>query len=155
MATLYVSEFSALGRGSNNIAPIAALPALASQTVAIGGASTASAAFNGGTSYIRVHTDVVCSIAAGSAAGVLSTGDGPAMDANSWGIASGFDAAGRSIVRNSAALVSDALATSSRADCYLGRDGSNTAYGDGHYDFLAISPYRLSDARLTALAVPA
>lgn len=40
-------------------------PAVAEQTVAIGGASAQSAAFNAATKIIRVHTDAICSIKVG------------------------------------------------------------------------------------------
>ena len=71
MATLYVTEFKVLniaprGWGSQQFIPFAAQPPLAEQTVAIGGTSTASNAFNAGTSYVRLHTDAICSIEFGA-----------------------------------------------------------------------------------------
>jgi len=66
MATLYIAEYPApkLVQGSYFQAPKD--PPLAEQTVAIGGASTQSAAFNTKTRLIRIHTDAICSIAVGS-----------------------------------------------------------------------------------------
>jgi hypothetical protein len=64
MATLYISEFAY--RGSVEGQPLAAVaktPPHAEQTVAIGGGSLASTAFNAATSVVRIHTDSVCSIA--------------------------------------------------------------------------------------------
>jgi len=64
MATLYVAEFE---RPRNQWVNIANAPPVAEQTVAIGGASTATTnAFGNSTAMIRVHTDAICSIAIGS-----------------------------------------------------------------------------------------
>lgn len=72
MATLYVAEYSDVAtvntprgpKGTTGQAPQE--PALAEQTVAIAGSTTQSSAFNKDTTLIRVHADVVCSIAIGS-----------------------------------------------------------------------------------------
>jgi orotate phosphoribosyltransferase len=67
MAKVYIAEFSGTkvieGRGA---AGISSEPPLAEQTVAIGGTTAQSAAFNAGTNMIRVHTDAICSIAIGA-----------------------------------------------------------------------------------------
>jgi hypothetical protein len=60
MATLFVSEHAALHDG----APLE--PALASQTVSIGGTSAASSAFNASTRFVRVRTDAICSVKFGA-----------------------------------------------------------------------------------------
>lgn len=61
MAVLYVAEFE---RPRNQWVEIGNTPPLAEQTIAIGGASVAiTNAFNAKTAMIRVHTDVICSIA--------------------------------------------------------------------------------------------
>lgn len=67
MATLYIAEFteSAFGQISGH-APVAALPAVAEQTVAISGTSAQSSAFGNQTEIIRVHTDTTCSILIGT-----------------------------------------------------------------------------------------
>lgn len=65
MATVYISEFCdmlGLGKGLGSLAK---QPSIAEQTVAIGGGSVQSAAFNNGTTFIRVHTDAICSILIG------------------------------------------------------------------------------------------
>ena len=66
MAFVYISEYADLpvsnGRGLN----IAQEPPITEQTVANGGATTQSSAFNGSTHVIRVHTDTVCSISIGA-----------------------------------------------------------------------------------------
>lgn len=71
MATLYVTEFQALGQaglptngyGPNGPTQAAQQPPVtADQTVAIGGASVASVAFNAATTLVRLHTDSICSI---------------------------------------------------------------------------------------------
>ena len=67
MATLYITECSEAGfQQVANGLPVAALPALVEQTVAIGGTSEQSSAFSTRTRVIRVHTDAICSILVGS-----------------------------------------------------------------------------------------
>lgn len=67
MATLYITELQNLGSAANNFTvEVAYWQPLAEQTVAIGGSSTQSNAFNSATRYIRVHTDSICSIETGS-----------------------------------------------------------------------------------------
>jgi hypothetical protein len=74
LATVYITEFSGLARtqlgGDFGTSPIA--PKVAGQTVAIGGASVASTAFNASTTLIRVHTDAICSIEVGGVAPVAT-----------------------------------------------------------------------------------
>lgn len=67
MAVLYIAEFEFLGteaEGGKMQAPPA--PPIAEQTVAIGGVSAQSAAFDKRTRFIRVHTDAICSILVGT-----------------------------------------------------------------------------------------
>lgn len=67
MSTLYITEYSALGtneRGGLN--QVAMAPSIADQTVAVGGASASSAAFDPRTNLVRVQSDVVCSIKFGT-----------------------------------------------------------------------------------------
>ena len=69
MATLYITEFVAQsrdGRGYVNQNAIPEEPPVAEQTIAIGGSSVASTAFNAKTAMIRLHTDAICSIAVGA-----------------------------------------------------------------------------------------
>ena len=67
MATLYITEFSAQARdAAGYVMPIAAEPPAANQTVAIGGASVQSSAFNALTGMVRIHTDAICSIEFGT-----------------------------------------------------------------------------------------
>lgn len=61
MATAYITEYG--GTGAER-AQIAAAPAVASQTVAIG-SEAKSAAFNNNTRLIRVHVDAICSVLIG------------------------------------------------------------------------------------------
>lgn len=63
MATLYITEYVTASVDQGRAMPIAFGPPITSQTVAIGGASVSSAAFNANTRLIRVHTDAICSIA--------------------------------------------------------------------------------------------
>jgi len=62
MATLYIAEFEEMPHTSGSKIPVALQPPLAEQTVAIGGASVASAAFNARTRFVRLHNDVICSV---------------------------------------------------------------------------------------------
>lgn len=66
MAVLYVTEYNALQLQQGNGMPVAAAPAIASQTIVIGGGSLASSAFNANTNFIRVHTDAICSFDIGA-----------------------------------------------------------------------------------------
>lgn len=64
MAVLYVTEYKDVGRSA--FTPmVAQAPGIVGQTIAIGGASLQSAAFNAATNLIRVHTDAICSVAIG------------------------------------------------------------------------------------------
>jgi hypothetical protein len=69
VATLYVAEYRQLASvpSSSNFAPIPGQapqePPMAEQVVAISGSSTASVPFGGYTAMVRIHCDVVCSIA--------------------------------------------------------------------------------------------
>lgn len=70
MSTLYISEYTKIAltnQGAMTRTPMG--PPLAEQTVAIGASSTASAAFQPTTKFVRVAVDSTspCSIAFGSA----------------------------------------------------------------------------------------
>lgn len=74
MATLYITEFVAQGRdGAGYVAPAPLVPPVAEQTVAIGGTSTASSAFNARTAVVRILSDSICSIAWGTAPTATTT----------------------------------------------------------------------------------
>jgi hypothetical protein len=62
MATVYITEFSnsAISPGGQMQVPYE--QPLAEQTVAIGGSSVQSNAFNAATGFIRVEVDAICSI---------------------------------------------------------------------------------------------
>lgn len=86
MAKLYVTEFSKnahMWAGGETISAPQAddNPAYVEQVpVVIGAGNLVSAAFGGATRLIRVHTDVICSIAIGSA---------PVADVNTMRMAAG------------------------------------------------------------------
>lgn len=61
-ATLYLTEFKDLPPVTYQAAP---MPANASQTVAIAGASAQSAAFQWNTILVRVHCDIICNVVVG------------------------------------------------------------------------------------------
>lgn len=94
-----------------------------------------------------------------SGSSLLQIAMGSNWDTSPFGIAFAFNAAGRVITGNGLTPVSDANAIGSRSEVYLGRGGhlvvSNEGYAHGHYDFVGISPERLSNAALQALAVAA
>lgn len=64
---LYVTEYSDLGQTVRGAAQVAKEPVIAEQVVDYSGGVAASSAFNAATTYVRVHTDSVCSIAFGTA----------------------------------------------------------------------------------------
>lgn len=67
MAVLYVTEFANLGTSNNaQVMQMATVPPLVEQTVAIGGSTTQSSAFGANTTFVRLHTDAICSIAFGT-----------------------------------------------------------------------------------------
>jgi len=75
MATLYITEFQALGQsglptsgfGPNGPTQAALQPPVVDQTpIVISGASTQSAAFNTATTLVRIHADSVCSVLFGA-----------------------------------------------------------------------------------------
>jgi hypothetical protein len=68
MPTVYVAEFATVGGISKFGVAGAQLPPIREQTVAIGGASVATTLpFSANTTFVRVHTDAICSIAFGAA----------------------------------------------------------------------------------------
>lgn len=74
MAVLYVTEFENQGIDANSrVMPIPSEPPVANQTVAIGATSTASAAFNAATAFVRIHADAICSIAFGTSPTATTT----------------------------------------------------------------------------------
>lgn len=83
MATLYITEFADLAFATTPAASHAprelgqaaqqAPGPVAEQTVAIGGSSTQSNAFNAATTLVRIHTDSVCSILFGNSPTVTTS----------------------------------------------------------------------------------
>lgn len=75
MATLYITEFQAIGyagmpplaAGTNGPTQAAQQPQVAKQTVAISGTAAQSNPFNAATTLIRIHTDSICSFVVGAA----------------------------------------------------------------------------------------
>ena len=68
MAVLFIAEYERLAVGpmGSGQSQIPQEPPIAEQTVAIGGASASSSAFNARTRFVRIHTDAICSIAFGA-----------------------------------------------------------------------------------------
>lgn len=67
MAKVYITEYARQGRDAAGYQMVVAdEPPVANQTIAIGGASVQSSAFNNLTKFVRVHTDAICSIEFGS-----------------------------------------------------------------------------------------
>lgn len=86
MAFLYIDEYANLPQlNSMNAIPQAPVaPPIATQKIAIGGGSVASAAFNAGTKFVLLHTDAICSIAfnAFGTADPVATASSSRMNAN-------------------------------------------------------------------------
>lgn len=66
MAKVYITEHTRPTIYQGGLLPVAYMPPLATQTVAIGGSSVQSAAFNAKTVMVAVHTDAICSVEFGS-----------------------------------------------------------------------------------------
>ncbi len=67
MATVFIEEFGDAGPGrGGQVLQAGMQPSLTTQTVAIGGSSTQSSAFNAATRFVRIHTDAICSYAFGA-----------------------------------------------------------------------------------------
>lgn len=66
MSTLYIAEFQELGYPEPGQAQVAKQPPIAEQTITISGSPATSAAFNTSTRFVRISTDVICSIKFGS-----------------------------------------------------------------------------------------
>ena len=65
MAFIYITEYQAMLKiEGGGLVPQE--PPIAQQTVANTGATTQSAALNGGTQFVRIATDTVCSIEIGA-----------------------------------------------------------------------------------------
>ena len=69
MATLYITEHAGQVRDAAGyqVQGTPAHPATAQQTVTVGASSTASNVFNASTTIVELVSDVVCSIAVGTA----------------------------------------------------------------------------------------
>lgn len=62
MAKVYITEHTRPTLYAGSLLPVATMPPLATQTVAIGASSAQSSAFNSKTKMVAVHTDAICSI---------------------------------------------------------------------------------------------
>jgi hypothetical protein len=62
MARLSIREYVHISAVARGIVPVGEEPAVANQTLAIGGSSTPSALFDPRTKFVRIHTDVNCSL---------------------------------------------------------------------------------------------
>lgn len=63
MAAIFITEYERLARsGDGPLVMAGQEPAVANQTVAVGGASAQSAAFNDRTTFVMIHTDTACHI---------------------------------------------------------------------------------------------
>lgn len=66
MATLDVTEYASLSLDAQGRQVLVGKePSITNQQVAVGGSSTQSAALQGHTKFVRLHTDVACRIAIG------------------------------------------------------------------------------------------
>ncbi len=74
MAVLYISEYQNAALSYDGPAvPAGHEPSVAEQHVSIGMSSAPSAAFNARTRFVRLHCDVICSVAFGLAPTAVTT----------------------------------------------------------------------------------
>ena len=73
MAVLYVSEYAQLANANGQVVAAGQEPARVEQSLAISGASNPSAAFGASTQFVRLHTDVICSVLFGAAPTAVTT----------------------------------------------------------------------------------
>ena len=76
MATVYITEYKELAKvqvSKSDIFMAPLEPAIATQTVAIGGGSVQSAAFNADTRFVEIHVDAICSIKFGDSPTAAAT----------------------------------------------------------------------------------
>jgi hypothetical protein len=68
MAVLYITEYATVAiMQAGRVVQAPMEPPLAEQTVAIGGSSASSAAFNTKTTFVELHCDAICSVSFGTA----------------------------------------------------------------------------------------
>ena len=87
MAKLYISEFSSLGLVG--AAQIAAAPPIVVQVVDFTAGATSSNAFNGGTRYVRLSNDTICSLRFDGSAATTSYPRSPADTIEYFGVQGG------------------------------------------------------------------
>jgi hypothetical protein len=117
----------------------------------------AMAIVGAGTTGSYISTTAVANKVNTWTASNLESTMGSGTTTDPLGAATAFDIAGRSVVSNGGTVASDTTPTTLRTHAYLARTDSNSSlpYGPGHYDFIGISPERLPDATLQALAIAA
>jgi hypothetical protein len=87
MARLSIREYIQISAVARGIVPVGEEPAVANQTLTIGAASAASAQFNVKTHFVRIHTDVNCSLDFGTApVAVAGSCDMVAGQTEYWGV---------------------------------------------------------------------
>ena len=67
MARLSIREYEHISAVARGIVPVGEEPAVANQVLAIGGSSVTSASFQDRTRFVRIHTDINCSLDWGTA----------------------------------------------------------------------------------------
>jgi hypothetical protein len=87
MAKLYISEFSSLGLAGG--AQIAAVPPIVVQVVDFTAGATSSNAFNGGTRYVRLSNDTICSLRFDGSAATTNYPRSPADTIEYYGVQGG------------------------------------------------------------------
>ncbi len=90
MAVLYIAEFVNVALAVQGQPPeLAPMPPTVEQTLAIGAASVSCTAFASTTRVVRVHTDVVCAIAVGTAPTAVTASGTSASAAGSMRMVAG------------------------------------------------------------------
>jgi hypothetical protein len=105
MAKLYVTEYHDLPQAFSNSAPqLVREPGIVDQApITIGASAAQSSPFNANTRLVRLHTDVVCSIAIGPPATTTATANNQRLAANQTEYKMVQDGAGHvvSVITNS------------------------------------------------------
>jgi hypothetical protein len=74
MAAIFITEYERLARsGDGPLVMAGQEPNVAEQTVAVGGASEQSAAFNDRTTFVMIHTDTACCLKFGDSPTAIIT----------------------------------------------------------------------------------
>ena len=112
---------------------------------------------NYGPIFIERASGVTTGVGSYTSGATFTATIGSGNNKDPIGIAFGFDVSGMALCANGGTVATNAGVLAGQSVNYLARANTSTAteYADGFYDFVGISPERLSNAQLQALAVAA